>query len=321
MDDSLPDGWHAGEYDTTGGCDGDGAELCLAFQSRAAHARASRDSGNARGGADDDDNSARAPLGPAFVRSFNTRGLLEWRSAAAGVVLANEGHATSVGSRNETEVRDDYEAMLRILPMKFGALLLFQYVFLWCFSFLSLHSFRSPSVCLSARARPASLLLFSQVFLLETYGPGGSIGTKKKWFSAMCTELMQNGGRAQIRLQRGDTMLNDSFAAVMDLCPQALQGKFSVVFKGESGVDAGGLLTDWVNIIITSLFDPATDLFELSQVDSVAYQIKCADICAADLQRWSPDGGHGIYPMPQAVDSSIVHGDGSGDGEYIATLG
>ena len=135
MDDSLPDGWHAGEYDATGGCDGDGAELCLAFQSRAAHARASRDSGNARGGADDDDNSARAPLGPAFVRSFNTRGLLEWRSAAAGVVLANEGHATSVGSRNETEVRDDYEAMLRILPMKFGALLLFQYVFLWCFSF------------------------------------------------------------------------------------------------------------------------------------------------------------------------------------------
>ena len=51
---------------------------------------------------------------------------------------------------------------------------------------------------------------------------------------------------------------------------------------------------------ISYSFDPATDLFVLSQVDAVAYQIKCGDIAPADLAAWSPDGGRGIYACPSS---------------------
>jgi hypothetical protein len=76
--------------------------------------------------------------------------------------------------------------------------------------------------------------------------------TKKKWFAAMATQLAVRGARASVRLHRA-TMLVDSMDAVMALSPPQLQGKFAVVYEGESGVDAGGLLTDWLNIVIASL--------------------------------------------------------------------
>jgi E3 ubiquitin-protein ligase HUWE1 len=57
------------------------------------------------------------------------------------------------------------------------------------------------------------------------------------------------------------TMLPDSVKLIVDLSPERLMDAISVTFRGEEGVDAGGVTRDWFGSLSNELFGTAANLF------------------------------------------------------------
>ena len=55
--------------------------------------------------------------------------------------------------------------------------------------------------------------------------------------------------------------------------PEEWKNRFYIVFEGEEGQDAGGLLREWYVIISREIFNPMYALFKVSPGDKVTYTI------------------------------------------------
>ena len=55
--------------------------------------------------------------------------------------------------------------------------------------------------------------------------------------------------------------------------PDEWKNRFYIVFEGEEGQDAGGLLREWYVIISREIFNPMYALFKVSPGDKVTYTI------------------------------------------------
>jgi hypothetical protein len=181
--------------------------------------------------------SAPRRIGGGLVRSFASDGTtLEWHAAVDGYAVSVDGAAHG----DVDAVQHQLEAMLRILPMKFGV--------------------------------------------------------KRKWFDAQMAQL-RGSERGRIHVDRSD-LLRSSMDQVLGMSAAAFGAPFKVNFDREAGIDMGGVTTDWVEHVIDDIFDSETGLFEQSQLDNIAYQLKPCSLSPAELLALGSAGGAAAAPPP-----------------------
>ena len=73
----------------------------------------------------------------------------------------------------------------------------------------------------------------------------------------------QRHGHVRVNVRR-QHVLEDSFYQLSSRPADSLRGKLSVSFRGEEGVDAGGLTREWFTILIREIFNPNLALFRQS---------------------------------------------------------
>ena len=64
---------------------------------------------------------------------------------------------------------------------------------------------------------------------------------------------------------RRENVFEDSFRELHRRSPEEWKNRFYIVFEGEEGQDAGGLLREWYVIISKEIFNPMYALFKTSQ--------------------------------------------------------
>lgn len=72
---------------------------------------------------------------------------------------------------------------------------------------------------------------------------------------------------------RRDQVFEDSFRELNRRSAEEWKHRFYIVFEGEEGQDAGGLLREWYTIISREIFNPNYALFTISPCDRVTYMI------------------------------------------------
>lgn len=71
-------------------------------------------------------------------------------------------------------------------------------------------------------------------------------------------------------------VFSDSFRELFRLRPSEWKNRFYIIFQGEEGQDAGGLLREWFSVITREIFNPNYALFITAPGDMVTYMINKA---------------------------------------------
>lgn len=97
---------------------------------------------------------------------------------------------------------------------------------------------------------------------------------KIRWFSTEIHRLWLpwESGHAELVVRR-DNLLQDSFDLVRAMKPYQLRQRWRVVFAGEPGLDAGGVMREWFTLLFSELFDPKFGLFVSTVGDERSYWI------------------------------------------------
>lgn len=95
---------------------------------------------------------------------------------------------------------------------------------------------------------------------------------KRKYFRHELDRLKENirGEDLAVHVRRNN-VFEDSFRELSRRSPEDWKHRFYIVFDGEEGQDAGGLLREWYSIIARSMFDPNYALFMINPGDRVTY--------------------------------------------------
>ena len=72
---------------------------------------------------------------------------------------------------------------------------------------------------------------------------------------------------------RRDNVFEDSFRELHRRTPEEWKNRFYIVFEGEEGQDAGGLLREWYVIISKEIFNPMYAMSKKSPGEKVTYMI------------------------------------------------
>lgn len=94
-------------------------------------------------------------------------------------------------------------------------------------------------------------------------------------------ERLENGARREdlaVHVRR-EHVFEDSFRELYRRSSEEWKNRFYIVFEGEEGQDAGGLLREWYTIISREIFNPMYALFTTSPGDRVTYMINSASHC------------------------------------------
>ncbi|CAD5226865.1 unnamed protein product [Bursaphelenchus xylophilus] len=75
-----------------------------------------------------------------------------------------------------------------------------------------------------------------------------------------------------VRIRRNH-LFSDSFRELFRLRSQDWKSRFYIIFEGEEGQDAGGLLREWYSIITREVFNPNYALFITAPGDGVTYMV------------------------------------------------
>ncbi|CAF4071674.1 unnamed protein product [Rotaria sp. Silwood2] len=95
---------------------------------------------------------------------------------------------------------------------------------------------------------------------------------KRKYFRHELDRLKENirGEDLAVHVRRNN-VFEDSYRELSRRSPEDWKHRFYIVFDGEEGQDAGGLLREWYSIIARSMFDPNYALFMINPGDRVTY--------------------------------------------------
>jgi hypothetical protein len=74
-----------------------------------------------------------------------------------------------------------------------------------------------------------------------------------------------------------ESILEDSLKAVQHLSDFEMRCEFQIQFKGENAMDAGGLMKEWINLLIKILFSEEMGLFTRTKTDQVSYILTSND--------------------------------------------
>lgn len=103
---------------------------------------------------------------------------------------------------------------------------------------------------------------------------------KRRYFRQELERLDEGTRREDLAVHvRREHVFEDSFRELHRRTPEEWKNRFYIVFEGEEGQDAGGLLREWYTIISREIFNPMYALFTTSPGDRVTYMINSASHC------------------------------------------
>ncbi|CAF4617801.1 unnamed protein product [Rotaria sp. Silwood1] len=110
---------------------------------------------------------------------------------------------------------------------------------------------------------------------------------KRKYFRHELDRLKENirGEDLAVHVRRNN-VFEDSYRELSRRSPEDWKHRFYIVFDGEEGQDAGGLLREWYSIIARSMFDPNYALFMINPGDRVTYMPNPLSHCNANHSQY-----------------------------------
>merc|ERR1719300_981076 len=97
---------------------------------------------------------------------------------------------------------------------------------------------------------------------------------KRRYFRTELERLDEGIRRGDLAVHvRRDAVFEESFRELHRRSAEEWKNRFYIVFEGEEGQDAGGLLREWYVIISREIFNPNYALFKSSPGDRVTYTI------------------------------------------------
>jgi len=97
---------------------------------------------------------------------------------------------------------------------------------------------------------------------------------KRRYFRTELERLDEGNRREDLAVHvRRENVVEDSFRELHRRPAEEWKNRFYIVFEGEEGQDAGGLLREWYVIISREIFNPMYALFKTSPGDKVTYMI------------------------------------------------
>lgn len=97
---------------------------------------------------------------------------------------------------------------------------------------------------------------------------------KRKYFRTELERRDQGLRREETAVNvRRSSIFEDSFRELYRRATEEWKNRFYIVFEGEEGQDAGGLLREWYQVISRDIFNPMYALFTTSSGDRVTYTI------------------------------------------------
>merc|ERR1712013_794506 len=97
---------------------------------------------------------------------------------------------------------------------------------------------------------------------------------KRRYFRTELERLDEGIRREDLAVHvRRDAVFEESFRELHRRSAEEWKNRFYIVFEGEEGQDAGGLLREWYVIISREIFNPNYALFKSSPGDRVTYTI------------------------------------------------
>jgi E3 ubiquitin-protein ligase HUWE1 len=103
---------------------------------------------------------------------------------------------------------------------------------------------------------------------------------KRRYFRQELDKLKDNirGDDLAVHVRRSH-VFDDSFRELNRRTPDEWKHRFYIVFEGEEGQDAGGLLREWYMIISKEIFNPDYALFMINPGDRVTYMPNPSSHC------------------------------------------
>ncbi|XP_076294389.1 HECT, UBA and WWE domain containing E3 ubiquitin protein ligase 1 isoform X2 [Lasioglossum baleicum] len=103
---------------------------------------------------------------------------------------------------------------------------------------------------------------------------------KRRYFRAELERMDEGIRRDELAVHvRRSHVFEDSFRELHRRNADEWKNRFYIVFEGEEGQDAGGLLREWYVIISREIFNPMYALFTVSPGDRVTYMINSSSHC------------------------------------------
>ncbi|GBM42389.1 E3 ubiquitin-protein ligase HUWE1 [Araneus ventricosus] len=103
---------------------------------------------------------------------------------------------------------------------------------------------------------------------------------KRRYFRQELERMDEGSRREDLAVHvRREHVFEDSFRELHRRTPEEWKNRFYIVFEGEEGQDAGGLLREWYTIISREIFNPMYALFTTSPGDRVTYMINSSSHC------------------------------------------
>jgi E3 ubiquitin-protein ligase HUWE1 len=103
---------------------------------------------------------------------------------------------------------------------------------------------------------------------------------KRRYFRQELDRMDEGMRREDLAIHvRRDNVFEDSFREMHRRTPDEWKHRFYIVYEGEEGQDAGGLLREWYIIISREIFNPMYALFCTSPGDRVTYTINPSSHC------------------------------------------
>lgn len=103
---------------------------------------------------------------------------------------------------------------------------------------------------------------------------------KRRYFRQELERMDEGSRREDLAVHvRREHVFEDSFRELHRRPPEEWKNRFYIVFEGEEGQDAGGLLREWYTIISREIFNPMYALFTTSPGDRVTYMINSSSHC------------------------------------------
>merc|ERR1719319_19059 len=97
---------------------------------------------------------------------------------------------------------------------------------------------------------------------------------KRRYFRTELERMDEGIRREDLAVHvRRDAVFEESFRELYRRSAEEWKNRFYIVFEGEEGQDAGGLLREWYVIISREIFNPNYALFKTSSGDRVTYTI------------------------------------------------
>lgn len=96
-----------------------------------------------------------------------------------------------------------------------------------------------------------------------------SSSEKREWFFQQCSRIRVpwQYGKVPILLHR-TVLFPESIPLILSMTEESLRREWQIVFEGERGVDAGGLLREWFQLVTEAIMHPDHLLFEFCRSSS-----------------------------------------------------